>query len=112
MEHRQLRERFDLDALDLDDPFELESGNLPHLAKHAPFTAEDALDAWTFGDLLFYPAADEGPADWLMVARIPGALVLVPLAPPRDDAVRKCRPIGIYEPSRALIQRYDEDSRG
>ena len=44
-----MRERFDLDALDPDDPFELDSGNLPHLAKHAPFTAEDALDAWTFG---------------------------------------------------------------
>lgn len=55
-----MRERFDLDALDPDDPFELDSGNLPHLAKHAPFTAEDVVDAWTFGDPLFYPAADDG----------------------------------------------------
>ena len=68
-----MRERFDLEALDPDDPFELDSGNLPHLAKHAPFTAEDALDAWAFGDPLFYPAAEDGPADWLMVARVPGS---------------------------------------
>jgi hypothetical protein len=79
-----MRERFDLEALDPDDPFELDDGNLPHLAKHAPFTAEDALDAWTFGDPLFYAAADDGPADWLMVARVPGAIVLVPLAPARS----------------------------
>jgi hypothetical protein len=105
-----MRERFDLDALDPDDPFELDSGNLPHLAKHAPFTAEDALDAWTFGDPLFYPAAEEGPADWLMVARVPGAIVLVPLAPARSDDPRRCRPIGIYEPSRSVIARYLEDS--
>jgi hypothetical protein len=39
-----MRERFDLEALDPDDPFELDSGNLPHLTKHAPLTAEDALD--------------------------------------------------------------------
>lgn len=107
-----MRERFDLDALDPDDPFELDSGNLPHLAKHAPFTAEDVLDAWTFGDPLFYPAADDGPADWLMAARIPGAFVVVPLAPPRSGDPRQCRPIGIYEPSRSLIERYEEDSRG
>ena len=57
-----MSERFDLEALDPDDPFELDDGNLPHLAKHAPFTAEDAVDAWTFGDPLFYPAAEDGPA--------------------------------------------------
>jgi hypothetical protein len=105
-----MRQRFDLEALDPDDPFELDSGNIPHLAKHAPFTAEDALDAWTDGDPLFYPAADEGPADWLMVARIPGAIIVVPLAPSRSGNPGKCRPIGIYE-SRALIERYEEDSR-
>jgi hypothetical protein len=103
--------RFDLDALDPDDPFELDDGNIPHLAKHAPFTAEDVLDAWTFGQPLFYPAAEGGPADWLMVARVPGAIVVVPLGPPRSGDPRRCRPIGIYEPSRALAGRYDEDSR-
>jgi hypothetical protein len=79
-------ERLDLDALDPDDPFEFDSGNLPRLAKHAPFTAEDVLDAWAFGEpLLFYPSADGGPAGWLMVARVPGAMVVVPLAPPRTE---------------------------
>ena len=106
-----MRERLDVDALDPDAPFELDDGNIPHLAKHAPFTAEDALDAWTFGDPLFYPAAEDGPADWLMVARLPEAIVLVPLAPPRRGNPGKCRPIGIYEPSRALVARYEEDSR-
>jgi hypothetical protein len=67
-----VRKRLDLDALDLDDPFEPDDGNIPHLAKHAPFNADDTLDAWTFGQPLFYPAAEDGPADWLMAARIPG----------------------------------------
>jgi hypothetical protein len=106
-----MRERFDLEALDSDDPFELDDGNIPHLANHAPFTAEDAVDAWTFGDPLFYPAAEDGPADWLMVARIPGAVVVVPLAPPRSGDPRRCRPIGIYEPCQALVERYEKDSR-
>ncbi len=106
-----MRQRFDLEALDPDDPFELDDGNIPHLAKHAPFTADDALDAWAFGQPLFYPAAENGPADWLMVARIPGAIVVVPLAPPRIGDPRKCRPIGIYTPSRALAERYEGDSR-
>jgi hypothetical protein len=66
-----MSERFDLEALDPDDPFELDDGNLPHLAKHAPFTAEDVVDAWTFGGPLFYPAAEDGPADWLMMPAYP-----------------------------------------
>jgi hypothetical protein len=106
-----MRARFDLEALDPDDPFELDSGNIPHLAKHVPFTADDALDAWAFGDPLFYPAALDGPADWLMVARLPERIVVVPLAPPRSGDPRKCRPIGIYDPSRSLVERYEEDSR-
>ena len=105
-----MRERFDLGALDPDDPFEFDSGNIPHLAKHAPFTADDVLDAWAFGEPLFYPAAEDGPADWLMVARLPEAIVLVPLAAARSGDSRKCRPIGIYEPSRALVARYEENS--
>jgi hypothetical protein len=92
-------------------PVRARRGNIPHLAKHAPFTADDAVDAWTFGQPLFYPAAEDGPADWLMVARIPGAIVVVPLAPPRSGDPRQCRPIGIYEPSHALTRRYEEDSR-
>jgi hypothetical protein len=41
-----MKERFDVDALDPDDPFEIDDDNMPHLAKHAPFTSEDVLDAW------------------------------------------------------------------
>ena len=63
LEHTFRRERFDIDALDPDDPFEIDDDDLPHLAKQAPFTAEDALDAWAFGDSLFYPAAEDGSAD-------------------------------------------------
>jgi len=100
--------RFDLDALDPDDPFELDDDNLPHLAKHAPFTADDAIDLWVYGDPLFYPAP-HGPADWLMVGRVPGAVIVVPLAPPRSGDQRRCRPIGIYVPNRALVARYRED---
>jgi hypothetical protein len=84
---------------------------MPHLVKHAPFTAEDVLDGWAFGDPLFYPAAEDGPADWLMVARLAEGIVVLPLAPPRADDLRKCRPIRIYEPSRVLVARYEEDSR-
>jgi hypothetical protein len=111
LEHREVRERFDVDALDPENPFEIDVDNLPHLAKHAPFTSEDVLDAWAFGDPLLYPAAEDGPADWLMVARLPEGIVVIPLAPPRIDDMRKCRPIGIYEPSGVLASRYEEDSR-
>jgi hypothetical protein len=45
------------------------------------------------------------------IMRLPEGIVVVPLAPPRADDLRKCRPIGIYEPSRALVARYEEDSR-
>lgn len=106
-----MRERFDLEALDPENPFELDDGNIPHLAKHAPFTADDALDAWAFGQPRFYPAAEDGPADWLMVAHVPETVVVVPLARPRSGGPTRCRPIGIYEPSRELAQRYEEDSR-
>jgi hypothetical protein len=63
-----------------------------------------------FGDPLFYPAAEDGPADWLMAARLPEGIVLVPLARSRSGDPSKCRPIGIYE-SRALVARYERDSR-
>jgi hypothetical protein len=104
-----VKERLALDALDADEPFELDSDNIPHLAKHAPFTADDVLDAWTFGDPLFYEA--DGPADWLMIARLAEGIVLVPLAASRSGDPQRCRPIGIYEPSRALMQQYEEDLR-
>lgn len=43
------RARFDLDLVDAHNPFELDGDNIPHLAKHAPFTHDDATDAWLFG---------------------------------------------------------------
>jgi hypothetical protein len=105
LEHKRIRERFDVDALDPDDPFELDGDNIPHLAKHARRRRVGVRRP----DL--YPAAEDGPADWLMVARLPEGIVVVPLAPPRAEDPRKCRPIGIYEPSRKLAERYEEDSR-
>ncbi|HEX4868621.1 MAG TPA: hypothetical protein VFV32_13505 [Acidimicrobiales bacterium] len=41
---------------------------------------DDLYDAWAFDAPLFYPAADGGPADWLMVAEVPGDLLVAPLA--------------------------------
>jgi hypothetical protein len=46
-----------------------------------------------------------------MVARVPGAIIVVPLAPSRNGDPTKCRPIGIFEPSRALAERYYKDAR-
>lgn len=101
--------RFDLSLIDPVEPFEMDEGNIPHLAKHPPFTHEDALDAWTFGDPLFFPAKKEGPAHWLMVGEVAGeGLVLVPLAPANDGRAHHCRPVGIYRPSDALAARYRE----
>lgn len=102
------RERFDIDVLDLDDPFELDDGNIPHLAKHPPFTAAVLDEAWRFGEPRFLPAADDGPADWLMVAQVAGSgLILVPLAAGRS--ARQCRPIGIYPPSKQQETAYWQD---
>jgi hypothetical protein len=39
------RARFDPELLDPDDPFEIDDGNRPHLAKHSPHTDADLMDA-------------------------------------------------------------------
>jgi hypothetical protein len=45
-----------------------------------------------------------------MVTEVPGGDVLVvPLAKPRSDDRRKARPIGLYEASRYLKERYLEE---
>lgn len=96
---RMARGRFDIDLLDLEDPFEIDDGNTPHLAKHAPFTHETLDEAWRFGEPRFFEAASGGAADWLMIAEVTGeGLVIVPLAP--GTTVHQCRPIGIYKPNR------------
>ena len=95
------RERLDLDLVDDTDPFEIDD---------PPFTHADLAEAWSFGEPRFYPATPAGPADWLMVALLAGeGLVLVPLAPANSGDPRRCRPIGIYRPSQALVDRYLKD---
>jgi hypothetical protein len=84
-----VEERFDLEWLDDDWPFEIDR----------------QADAWA-SDPLFYPA--KPPAHWLMVAEVDGRVLMVPLAPSRDDRT-KCRPIGCYAASAYLAQRYRED---
>lgn len=104
------RVRFDPELLDDDDPFEIDDGNRPHLAKHYPYSAEDLGQAWGDPDRLFVAATAPGPADGLLVARLPGGRVAqVPLSPPRSGDWRRCRPIGIYEASAALAALYEED---
>jgi hypothetical protein len=39
------RTRFDPELLDEHDPFDIDDGNRPHLAKHSPHSAEDLGDA-------------------------------------------------------------------
>lgn len=109
---RVSRARLALERLDERDPFELDAGNIPHLAKHAPFTHEHLREALLFGEPLFYPAAEAGEADWLMVAELAGeGVVMVPLAPAVSGDVRRCRPIGIYRAGPALAGRYRRDAR-
>jgi hypothetical protein len=103
------RWRFDPELLDDDDPFEIDDDNRPHLAKHYPYSPDDLLHAWADPNRLFVAATAEGPADWLLVARVGTRLVQVPLAVPRDQGWRRCRPIGIYLASAALVALYEED---
>jgi hypothetical protein len=64
-------ERFDLDLLDEEDPFEIDT-QAAHLFKHPHLGIDDIDDVWA-SDPLFYPA--KPPAHWLMCAegRRPGA---------------------------------------
>ena len=79
---------------------------LAHLFKHETFGLDDAYDVFASDPVFFEPAAD-GPADWLMVAEVPGSDVLVvPLAPPRWSGAGKARPIGVYRASETLKQQY------
>jgi hypothetical protein len=102
------RERLDYELLDDDEPFEIDGGNRPHLYAHG-YSEGDLYDVW-WSDPLFFPAAEEGPADWLMVAEVPGGDVLVvPLGKPNSGDIRKARPIGLYEASQYLKERYLEE---
>lgn len=74
-----MAERFDLDLLDEDDPFEIDA-QAAHLFKHPRLGIEDVREVWA-SDPMFYPA--KPPAHWLMVAEIDGNVLMVPLAPAR-----------------------------
>jgi hypothetical protein len=104
------RVRFDPELLDEHDPFEIDDANRAHLAKHYPYSADDLVEAWHDPNRLFVAATAEGPADWLLVARLPGGrIVQIPVAPPHHGDWRTCRPVAIYEASAALAAFYEED---
>lgn len=104
------RVRFDPEFLDEDDPFELDDDNRPHLGKHYPYTADDLDEAWRDPDRVFVASTADGPADWLLVAHLPGRRVpQIPLAPPRSGDWRTCRPVGIYQANAALTRYYENE---
>ena len=70
-------ERFDLDLLDDEDPFEIDA-QAAHLFKHPRLGIEDIRDVWA-SDPMFYPA--KPPAHWLTVAEVQGTVLMVPFAP-------------------------------
>lgn len=76
-------------------PVRIDDWNAPHLAKHQPYTQEDVYDAF-FDSPIFVDAPHE-PALWLMIAEVPGDIVIIPLM----EATRsdQLRPIGIYSAS-------------
>lgn len=102
---RWVAERFDLDSLDEDDPFEIDE-QAAHLFKHPHLGVDDVLDVWA-NDPLFYPA--KPPAHWLMVAEVAGTVLVVPIAPSRSADPTRCRPIGCYEASAGLATTYRRD---
>lgn len=99
------RDLLDIDRLADDDPFEIDD-QTAHLFKHDDLGVADILEVWR-SDPVFYPA--KPPADWLMVADIGGRVLVVPLARPDSGDPARCRPIGCYEATRGLAQRYQED---
>jgi hypothetical protein len=100
-----VRELFDPDPLDADDPFEIDD-QAAHLFKHAPLGVDDVYDVWA-SDPLFYRAIP--PAHWLMVAEVAGQVLVVPLAPADSGDPSRCRPIGCYVAAKHLADRYRED---
>jgi hypothetical protein len=104
----QDRDRFDIEFLDDDDPFEFEDDwQRFHLVKHAMLDSDDVREVWA-SDPLFYPAHPDGKADWLMVAEVAGGEVLVvPLA--RGSTPQKASPCGLYPAPPWLERRYLRD---
>ena len=77
----EVAELFDLDRLNEDDPFEIDA-QAAHLFKHPRLGIEDIREVWA-SDPMFYPA--KPPAHWLMVAEVDGNVLMVSLAPARDQ---------------------------
>lgn len=101
----KVAERFNLDLLDDDDPFEIDA-QAAHLFKHPRLGIEDIREVWA-SDPMFYPA--KPPAHWLMVAEIDADVLVVPLAPARDSNPARCRPIGCYQAAKHLADQYRRD---
>lgn len=101
----RLEDRFDLDLLDDNDPFEIDD-QAAHLFKHGSLGIDDIIEMWQ-SDPLFFPA--KPPAHWLMVSALGGRVLVVPLAPPDSGKPEKCRPIGCYVASARLAMQYMED---
>lgn len=99
-----MTDRFDLELLSVDWPFEIDH-QAAHLFKHPHLGVDDIAEVWS-SDPLFYPA--KPPAHWLMVAEVGGQVLMVPLAPSLHNST-KCRPIGCYVASTYLAQTYRED---
>lgn len=110
------RARFEIGLLDSEEPFEIDDGNRIHLHKHLPEDSrgrpvavgpDDILEVYLYGDPSYFEADEGGEADWLMVGRVPGLVICVPLAPPNSGDARECRPIGVYTPSAEDRRRYE-----
>ena len=91
--------RFDLDLLDEQDPFEIDA-QAAHLFKHPHMGVEDVEDVWA-SDPLFYLA--KPPAHWLMCAEVSGRVLVVPLAPSRDGDPRRSARSVVTWPPRDLL---------
>lgn len=100
-----MNERFDIDLLDDEDPFEIDN-QAAHLFKHASLGTADIYEAY-MSEPVFYPA--KPPADWLMVAQVGGQVLVVPLANANQSVVQKCRPIGCYPAAKHLENLYRRD---
>lgn len=100
-----------IDLVDANDPFEVDHQNA-HLFKHPMLGLDDAMDVWS-SDPEFYEDESDGPADWLMVAEVPGGRVLVvPLATSNYSGYLKMRPVGVFDAAQHLLDRYRADRGG
>jgi hypothetical protein len=99
-----------LSFLDLEDPFEIDLGNLPHLMADPELGLDDALDVLLFDAPVFYEDDSAGSAEWLLVGEIPGGeVIVVPIARSNHSGLSKVRPITILYAPNHVIRRYRED---